>query len=219
MTSVRSFAEILRDNADLEPAERARFASIIQAESMRLTRLIDEIRDLSFLEDRDPADEAAPSDPEAILGNAIEVALAPFAERNVALREARGAGNVRVLVEPGRLSQVFINLIANAVLHNDKERIEIAVTSRLTAAGAYEVTIEDNGPGVPPEIRGRIFEPFFRGSTAGSSGLGLAISARIIDSYGGSLDVGDGSTGGARFTLHLPLAPAGGETTRSAAAQ
>jgi signal transduction histidine kinase len=203
MTSVRSFAEILRDSPDLAPAERARFAGIIQSESLRLTRLIDQIHDLSFPEERDPAAPPEPVDPEAVLDTAVEIALAPFAGRHVALTRPRRASGARVRIDPGRLAQVYINLIANAVLHSDAPQVEIAVASS-RAAGSYLVEIADNGPGIPEALRERIFEPFFRGSRAGTAGLGLAISARILESVGGGIEAGRSPQGGACFRLRLP---------------
>ena len=203
MTSVRSFAEILRDTPDLASPERARFAGIIQSESVRLTRLIDEIHDLSFPEEKSRTAASDLVDPETVLDAAIEIALAPFADRDVALTRPARAEGVRVRIEPGRLSQVFINLIANAVLHSDKPRVAVSIASR-HEAGSYRVEIADNGPGIPAELRERVFEPFFRGSAAGSAGLGLAISARILETFGGRIEAGDGPLGGACFTLSLP---------------
>jgi signal transduction histidine kinase len=71
------------------------------------------------------------------------------------------------------------------------------------------IAVEDHGPGVPLELRTRIFEPFARGRatdrTAGSGlGLGLAICRRIVDGHGGSIRVEDRDGGGARFVVHLP---------------
>jgi signal transduction histidine kinase len=206
MTSVRSFAELLRDNTDLDPEKRRRFATIIQAESLRLTRLIDEIHDLSFLENRDPEATASLIDPEEALTNAIEIALVPFGDRSVALRRGHRAGDVRIRMDPDRFSQIIINLIANAILHNDKEAVAIVVSSHISEPGTYVVEVEDNGPGIPPAIRSRIFEPFFRGSQAGSSGLGLTISARILESFGGRIAADESPEGGARFALHFPAA-------------
>src|SRR5699024_6666740 len=103
MTSVRSFAEILRDTPDLPAAERARFASIIQSESLRLTRLIDQIHELSFPEERDASVLAEPVDPEAVLDGVVEIALAPFAGRRVRLTRPRRAKGARVRIDPGRL--------------------------------------------------------------------------------------------------------------------
>ena len=109
------------------PAERARFAGIIQSESLRLTRLIDQIHELSFPEERDRAAPPEPVDPEEVLDTAVEIALAPFADRRVALTRPRRARGARVRIDPGKLAQVYINLIANAVLHSDMPQVEIAV--------------------------------------------------------------------------------------------
>ena len=207
MTSVRSFAEILRDTPDLAPAERARFAGIIQSESLRLTRLIDQIHELSFPEERDPAAPPEPVDPEEVLDTAVEIALAPFADRRVTLTRPRRARGARVRIDPGRLSQVYINLVANAVLHSDVPHVEIAVSSFRSEPGRYVVEIADNGPGIPEALRQRIFEPFFRGSRAGSAGLGLAISARILESFGGGIEAVRSPRGGACLRLQLPTCP------------
>ena len=64
--------------------------------------------------------------------------------------------------------------------------------------------IADNGPGIPEALRERVFEPFFRGSAAGSAGLGLAISARILETFGGRIEAATAPCGGACFTLSLP---------------
>jgi Na+/proline symporter/nitrogen-specific signal transduction histidine kinase len=203
MTSVRSFAEILRDTPDLAPGERAHFAGIIQSESLRLTRLIDQIHELSFPEERDPGVPPEPVDPEQVLDTALEIALAPFAERRIRLTRPRRARGARVRIDPGKLSQVYINLVANAVLHSDTAEVEIAVSSSRPEPGSYVVEIADNGRGIPEGLRERIFEPFFRGSRAGSAGLGLAISARILESVGGGIEA-VGSPRGACFRLRLP---------------
>ena len=203
MTSLRSFAEILRDTPDLPAGERARFAGIIQSESLRLTRLIDQIHELSFPEERDPSSPPEPVDPEEVLDTAVEVALAPFADRRVSLTRPQRVRGARVRIDAGRLAQVYINLIANAILHSDVPEVRIAVSSSRPEPGRYVVEIEDNGPGIPEPLRQRIFEPFFRGSRAGTAGLGLAISARILESFGGGIEAVR-SPRGACFRLHLP---------------
>ncbi|MEM8755974.1 MAG: histidine kinase dimerization/phospho-acceptor domain-containing protein, partial [Pseudomonadota bacterium] len=116
MTSVRSFAEILEQSPDLDEPTRRRFAAIIQAESLRLTRLLDEIRDLSFLDAGEGATgvlERRPIDAEAVLKSAAEIALAPHPEDRVRLRWEERAGEAVVDADPDRLAQVFINLISN----------------------------------------------------------------------------------------------------------
>lgn len=203
MTSVRSFAEIIGQNPDLSAEERTRFAGIIEAESQRLTRLLDEIRDLSFLDESATA-ELRMVDAEAVLKAAAEIALAPHGDGRVALTWDQRAGEAEVKADPDRLAQVFINLISNAIIHSGRDRV--AVTLRSSAAnGVYRVEVEDDGPGVAPEDRERIFETFFRRSRAGSAGLGLPICRKIVELLGGSIEVADGEKG-ARFIVTAPLA-------------
>ncbi|MEX2520445.1 MAG: ATP-binding protein, partial [Paracoccaceae bacterium] len=204
MTSVRSFAEILEQNPNLDAAQRGRFAHIIQLESLRLTRLLDEIHDLSFLDDPLTAAELQPVEADAALAAAAEIALAPYRPAGVELSWEARAGEAWILADPDRLSQVFINVIANAVLHNDKPtpRIELRTS---VEGGEYVVEVIDNGPGVQEADRERIFETFFRRSTKGSAGLGLPICRKIMRLFNGSIELGPASGEGARFVLRAPM--------------
>lgn len=204
MTSVRSFAEILEKNPGLDADQRIRFAGIIQSESQRLTRLLDEIRDLSFLDELHGA-TLKRVDGEAALAAAAEIALAPHVPRRATLTWEKRAGPAFIFVDPDRLAQVFINLISNAVLHNDKAMAHIELRSRIED-GVYVVEVKDNGPGVAPEDRERIFETFFRRSTAGSAGLGLPICRKFMALFGGSIELSPKEKQGARFILKTPLA-------------
>jgi signal transduction histidine kinase len=99
------------------------------------------------------------------------------------------------------LSQVLLGLLSNAA-----EAVPPGGTIALDAAaadGAVRIHVSDSGPGIPPELRAQIFEPFFT-TRARGTGLGLAIARHIIEAHGGRIEVGDGATGGACFTLTLP---------------
>jgi len=107
-------------------------------------------------------------------------------------------------VDPDAIGIVVDNLIRNAIDHSPVDR---AVT--LSVSPGPVIAVEDRGPGVPSELRTRIFEPFARGRatdrTAGTGlGLGLAICKRIVDGHGGSILVDDRPGGGARFAVRLP---------------
>ncbi|MEM7545307.1 MAG: sensor histidine kinase [Pseudomonadota bacterium] len=204
MTSVRSFAEIIEQTPDLDAENRSRFAGIIQSESLRLTRLLDEIRDLSFLDDQAAAAKIRPVEAEAVLRAAAEIALAPHGRDKAMLTWDQRAGEAVIGADADRLSQVFINLISNAIIHNDKPVARIELRSFLTADD-YRVEVIDNGPGVAPEDRERIFETFFRRSAAGSAGLGLPICRKIIRLFNGTISVDAAPMGGSRFTVRVPL--------------
>jgi signal transduction histidine kinase len=125
-----------------------------------------------------------------------------------------------VFCQPTLLGQVLVNLLANAAdAVAGRPRPRIALRVRREGALAL-VEVEDNGPGVPEELRERIFEPFFTTKGDSGNGLGLWISSQIASVQGGSLSVHQGSAGGALFRLALPIdARTGEEPERQEAAQ
>ncbi len=206
MTSIRSFAEILRDSDNLETAQRARYSSIIHDESQRLTRLLDDILDLSFLENGQ------------VMLNVEEVHLAHVIDRALAATETlRVEGKIKIirdreveltLIETDfdRLTQVFINLISNAIRYGCEKGGQIEIRTSHVKDGLH-VDITDTGPGVPADKIDLMFEKFARLSakaTAGSAGLGLPISRQIMRNLGGSLDYLQRPTG-ATFRVTTPI--------------
>ena len=110
-----------------------------------------------------------------------------------------------VRAEPGPLSQVLLNLMINAAQATEgKGRITVRGKS---AGGQVQVEVQDTGPGIPAEVMGRLFEPFFT-TTADrkGTGLGLAISRHLMSQMGGQLVAANSGAGGALFTLTLPQA-------------
>jgi signal transduction histidine kinase len=203
MTSIRSMSEILLSDADISDQHRRRFANIIQEESQRLTRLLDEILDMSFLEKGELDWRLTAVDVEPILESSLNIALVPMEGRQVKLIAGQRAGKVRVMADADRLAQVFLNVVANAVRHNHSAEPWVKVDSQLVG-NTYEVTIEDNGAGIADELRSRIFEKFARGGTGGGFGLGLAISHQIMTRLGGKLEVLPKGEHGARFKMSMP---------------
>ena len=112
-----------------------------------------------------------------------------------------------VLVDPDRISLVFDNLVANAIRHSPKDG-RIVVRAR-PSNGQVRFEVEDQGPGIPPEYRQRIFEKFFRmpGTKGEGIGLGLYISREIVAAHGGEMGVDSGPGGGSRFWFTLRVPP------------
>ena len=110
--------------------------------------------------------------------------------------------------DKGQLNQVLLNLVENArdALGN-REGGRIAVATRRGEANDRALlVVEDNGPGVPPELKDKVFAPYFTTKqTKGGTGLGLAIVHRIVSDHGGRITISDARGGGARFTIELPL--------------
>ena len=115
--------------------------------------------------------------------------------------------NLGVRGTPGQLHQVIVNLIENALdAVAGRPAGRVAITGK-AEGGKAVLTIEDNGPGIPPDVVTKVFDPFFTTKPVGKgTGLGLWISYGIIRDHGGALDVGTSALGGARFTIDLPSA-------------
>ena len=209
MTSIRSFSEILLDANDINDGQRQHFVSTIHQESLRLTKLLDEILDLSALERGERTWENVPVDAELALDRALNSCEALLRQRGMRVEYGERARLTMVSGDADRLCQVFINLISNAVKYNNAAEPILRVTS-LVRSGSYIVDFADNGPGISKGDRKIIFEKFSRGQRGSSgqagAGLGLAISRQIVTRMNGSLDVVTGPLPGACFRVRLDVA-------------
>jgi signal transduction histidine kinase len=116
------------------------------------------------------------------------------------------ADAVVIAVDPAKVERIVENLLMNAARHTAPDRrIWLKVTAR---DGGVAIAVEDDGPGVPAEIRGAIFEPFRQGPTASphapGTGIGLSLVARFAQLHGGRAWVGEREGGGAAFHVFLP---------------
>ncbi|MEX0281320.1 MAG: ATP-binding protein [Arenibacterium sp.] len=203
MTSIRAFSEILRDAEKLEPEEQRRFATIIHDEAQRLTRLLDDLLDLSVLENGQVTLNRREAKLGDILNHALSTALTG-AGSTLRIERDPTREQVPLITDVDRLAQVFINLIANARKYCEAEEptLTISVTE---GDGFVAVEFRDNGLGVPEENQAIIFEKFARVSVekAGGAGLGLAICREIMQRLSGDISYVSGQ-GGAAFRVRLP---------------
>jgi len=204
MASIRSFSDILLNDDELDEESRRRFLTIIQNESLRLTRLLDGILDLSLIEQGGPAWDSSRFDPEAALDQAMETCEALAHGAGVTLERTGRARKTTIDGDRDKLAQVFINLISNAIKYNTspQPRVTVSSTSR---KGVYEVRVSDNGPGIPERDRERVFAKYSRGEGPAQpgAGLGLAISRHIVERFGGTLQLRASREGGAEFTVRI----------------
>ena len=202
MTSIRAFSEILRDAEGLGHADQERYAGIIHDEAIRLTRLLDDLLDLSVLENG----QVSLNIRRGPLGDVLDHAVAATAaDRRVRLMR-RGYEGAVLTTDLDRLSQVFINLIANADKYCDAPSPELTILTR-HVDGILMVDFIDNGSGIAPEAQDVIFEKFSRISgdqQAGGAGLGLAICREVMGRLGGTISYLPGQ-GGAAFRVSLPM--------------
>jgi len=108
-----------------------------------------------------------------------------------------------VHLDPEQIRRVIINLVDNAVEAMDRRGTILVDTQRDQANHLVRVGVADDGPGIPPAERDKLFLPYYSTKRRGS-GLGLAIVRRIIAEHGGSIDVGNNTPRGTRFTIELP---------------
>lgn len=223
LTSIRAFSEILFDDPDAPLADREHFLGIIVKETERLTRLINQTLDLAKIESGNAEWRPTELDVREVVREAAETTSRLFEEGEVtlALRLAESVPPIRA--DRDRLMQVLINLLSNAVKFCPAGggRVEVRVGAE---AGLLRIDVADNGPGIAEADRETIFERFrqagdtLTGKPQGT-GLGLPISRRIVEHFGGRLWVESAAGEGATFSLVLPLegtpAAAGGAAARS----
>lgn len=203
MTSIRAFSEILRDAVDMSADEQNRYASIIHDEAIRLTRLLDDLLDLSVLENA----QITLNLQTGILSDLLDrsAAAAGLGESGFVILRSPADEHLTLYTDLDRLSQVFINLMANARKYCDASVPELKIVSRVQG-DVLSLDFIDNGSGIPTEQQETIFEKFSRVSEAkaGGAGLGLAICREVMARLGGSVQYLPGQPGAA-FRVSLPL--------------
>ncbi|MCK5502978.1 MAG: HAMP domain-containing histidine kinase, partial [Tritonibacter mobilis] len=204
MTSVRAFSEILRDEPGLTAAEQHKYASIIHDEALRLTRLLNDLLDLSVLESGAVSLNVSTRRLGDVLDHALSSALAG-ADGPLQIIRDRDREAVEVETDVDRLSQVFINLIANAQKYCTATDPELRIHVR-SNGDRVEVDLADNGAGIPVDFHEMIFEKFSRVTPerAGGAGLGLAICKEIMRKLGGDISFLSEQEGAA-FRVTLPI--------------
>lgn len=198
ITIARGHLELLRTTDRDDPAAVTETAAILEDELGRMGRLVE---DLMAIARSDMEDFVRPR----------PLDLVQWFEE-LELKLSVTGGSVRILppppvtvdADPDRLAQAVMNLIGNAQVHTPPgTHIEVRAT---VARDAVTIVVSDDGPGIPEELRPALFEPFVRGDTPGSSGLGLAVVRAVVDAHGGRIDLDTGPAG-TRFALRLPWSP------------
>jgi signal transduction histidine kinase len=199
--SLAGFLELL-DEPDLDDATRAEFRAQMRDQVERLTKLATDLLDLSRLDAGRLATVNEPVDLAALAG---ELA-AEFAARAATTGdeiEAEEAGPVEARGDAERILQIGRVLVENALVHTPAgTRVRV---SAVRDGHRATLAVADDGPGIPPEARGQVFERFFRleGGRASGSGLGLAIARELAVAMDGRIELSE-EDGWTRFTLALP---------------
>ena len=205
MTSIRAFSEILMDNDGMSLEEQNHFAQIIHDESIRLTRLLDDLLDLSVLEHGQVQLNVAPANLRDLIDKAMTASNSVQADRKFRILRSRDPEAIEVITDAGRLTQVFINIMSNARKYCDAADPQLKINVRQRKS-KIEVDFIDNGSGIPRDKQALIFEKFSRltdSMQAGGAGLGLAICREIMHNLGGDISYVPGQ-GGAAFRVSFP---------------
>lgn len=213
LASIAGFIETLRGPAKNDAAARENFLQIMQNQTERMARLIDDLLSLSRLEMKALIDPAVTVDLKSIVENVVD-ALAPLAaESGVSITRRLPGGPALVAGSRDELFQVFENLLENACKYGQSGGAAVVAMQEAGSGKDREilVTVEDFGPGIAEEHIPRLTERFYRVEAEASSaqkgtGLGLAIVKHILTRHNGHLSVRSEPGKGSAFTVHLPAA-------------
>lgn len=190
---------------------KAQLHSIIQRQTDQLSRLVDDLLEISRIVHGKLALSKERVSLDDVLQRAIETARPGMERKSQALTVEAPAEAIRLHADPVRLSQIFSNLLGNAVKFS-QPCSRIALSARRDGADAV-VTVSDNGPGISPEMLPRLFDPFTQaeadsGSARAGLGIGLALVRSLVELHGGTVTAeSDGPGKGSAFVVRLPLDP------------
>ena len=205
LTSIKGFTDMLSSGMVKDPEDQKRFITMIGVEVDRLIELINDVLKISELESvamPQPDEHADVLEAAREAGSYLEQAAR---DAQVALRVS--GEKVQAPVSPGRLRELFLNLMENGVKYNRPGgRVDVAVKKK---DGWAVITVKDTGIGIPPESQERVFERFYRvdkgrDRKTGGTGLGLAIIKHIVLLSGGRIRLESAPGRGTAFTVELP---------------
>ncbi|HEX4657959.1 MAG TPA: ATP-binding protein [Streptosporangiaceae bacterium] len=202
-------AETVEDAAD-DPEAVRRFAGRMRQEAARLTNLVQDMITLSRIQAAEPVPDPVPVELGAVVAEALDRCRMKASARGIELA-ASGSHGLYVLGDEDLLVTALRNLLENAVAYSpDKTRV--VVGTKRAGRDAVEISVADQGIGIPERDLERIFERFYRVDAArsratGGTGLGLAIVKHVTAAHGGKVTVISKEGAGSTFTLKLPLRP------------
>jgi two-component system sensor histidine kinase SenX3 len=200
-------AETIEDAADDAEAVR-RFAGKMRQEAQRLTNLVQDLITLSRIQAAEPVPDPRCVDLDAVVAEAVDRCRMKANARGIALTWV-GSPGLSVLGDEDLLITALRNLLENAVAYSP-ERTRVVITTKRASDGHAELSVADQGIGIPDRDLERIFERFYRVDPArsratGGTGLGLAIVKHVMAAHNGRVTVRSVEGSGSTFTLFIPL--------------
>ena len=209
--AIKLLAEAVCDAAD-DPVAVRRFAGRMLTESDRLSRLVQQIIELSRLQDDDPLDAPGVVSVDEVVAGAVDASAIDANARGIKIA-TNGVHDLKVFGNEEQVSAAVANLVANAVAYSGDDSTVLVSTKPSTGPdeGMVEISVVDQGIGIPSGELDRIFERFYRVDPArhrstGGTGLGLSIVKHVAATHGGEIRVWSVEGQGSTFTLTLPRA-------------
>lgn len=208
LSSIKGYAETLREGAIDDKENRLIFVKTIEEQADRLSKLVDDLLDLSAVESGHRLPKLAPTDLRALAVDVTRQFAAAAADRGVTLASS-SSGPSLARADAEQVRQVVSNLIDNAIKYTEPGgRVEIALEIK---GAEVVVSVRDTGVGIPEADLTRVFERFYRvdkarAREAGGTGLGLAIVKHLVEAQGGRVWVESRQPGGSTFFFSLPAA-------------
>ncbi|MDF2626558.1 MAG: two-component sensor histidine kinase [Symbiobacteriaceae bacterium] len=202
LSYIRGYAQAVAEGLVRAPEEQERYLHIVQEESVRIGRLVDDLMDMAQMDEGQLSFDLQPLDLALPIGQAA-AAIRPQAEEKAVAVEVSLPGDLpHPLADGGRMQQVVFNLLDNALRHTPAGG-RLTVTAR-REGGQVIVAVADTGEGIPPEELPLVFERFRKRHSRGR-GLGLAIVRSIVRGHGGEVGVTSTPGQGSTFSFTLPL--------------
>jgi signal transduction histidine kinase len=203
LTGVKGFVATLLSKWDkLNDDQKKMMLETVNADADRLTRLIAELLDVARIDTGRLSLYPRPLDFEAAVGRVV-ASVSAGTGREIAF--AVQGELPRVSADPDKLAQVVTNLVDNAIRHGEGQ-VTLTATP-IGAEAAYDgvlLHVDDEGDGISPDIRSRVFTKFWKHGTRGGSGLGMYIIHGLVHAHGGSVEIDDSPSGGARISILWP---------------
>ena len=211
LTAIRGYAETLQDGAMHDPERAAEFIGIIHRHAERLSRLLDDLLELSRLEAGSRPLKREPVALRPVIARSLDLVRPKASSRQVELSVTIPEGP-DLLGDPEALEQVLVNLLDNAVKYTPEAgRVALhAHTVGMGSAGLWHISVSDNGLGIESDHLARVFERFYRVDSGrsrerGGTGLGLAIVKHLTLAMGGKVGVKSEAGKGSTFWIELPV--------------
>jgi signal transduction histidine kinase len=203
LTGVKGFVQAMLNRWDkLTDEQKKLMLTTVNADADRLSRLIAELLDVARIDTGRLSLYPRPSDTAVLVGRVVD-SVSAGTHRRIDLETEEKLPEI--FVDPDKFTQVITNLIENAVRHGEG-RVHVHA-SPMPPGSDFEgvrLVVDDEGDGIPHEIRRRVFTKFWKHGARGGSGLGMYIVNGLVRAHGGSVEIGDSPAGGARVTLDWP---------------